>query len=97
MSLVAFGRSSRPGYQWLGREDLTVVGKRPVGAGGLADVWVGRVGDAQRFYREALACACLSDRRVLSFRGVRSSRECPFALVFGFVEHLDLGEYPRND
>jgi len=34
-----------PGYRWLGQEDLSVAGARPIDAGGFADVWVGEMDD----------------------------------------------------
>ena len=32
------------GCEWLGQGALEVVGEHPVGAGGVADVWVGKMG-----------------------------------------------------
>ena len=44
-----------------------------------------------------LACTRLSNKHVVPFIGVYSTPEHPLALVFEFMEHLNLGEYLRNN
>jgi len=39
----------------------------------------------------------LSGQRVVPFIGVYSTQEHPLALVFEFMQHLNLGEYLRNN
>ena len=53
--------------------------------------------DRQRFYHEVFACTRLSDQNVVPFVGVYSTWEHTFAPVFGFMEHLNLGECLRNN
>jgi hypothetical protein len=52
-----------PSYQWLGQEDLTVVGTCPIDAGSFADVWLGKMGDrkvAVKSYRCYASASCTS-------------------------------------
>lgn len=54
----------------------------------------------QRFYKEALVCSHLNgtkDGNFVPFLGIYSSPIHPFALVFEFMEHLNLGEYLRSN
>lgn len=53
----------------------------------------------QRLYQEALTCSRLygNDKSFVSFIGVCSTREHPFALVFKFMDHLNLRVYLRDN
>ena len=51
----------------------------------------------QRFYHEVSAYIHLSHDCVVPFIGVYSTREHPLALVFEFMEHLNLGVYLTNN
>jgi hypothetical protein len=51
----------------------------------------------QRFYKEALACSCLRHQNVVPFIGMYSTPEHPLALIFDFMDHLNLGVYLRNN
>ncbi|KAF9646932.1 kinase-like protein [Thelephora ganbajun] len=52
-----------------------------------------------RLCKEASTCGRLnnSNNNLVSFIGVYSTCEHPFALVFEFMDHLNLGEYLRNN
>ena len=118
---------------WLEPGSIEVVGEHPVDAGGVADVWVGKMGDRriaikayrfysssnylptylvsgaylqvshwlraypQRFYKEALACSRLKDRNIVPFIGAYSAPKYPLALVFKFMDNLNLREYLRDN
>ena len=47
-------------YLWLGRKDLKVVGTRPIGAGGFADVWVGEL-DNRKVAIKSYRCSASAD------------------------------------
>ena len=51
----------------------------------------------RKFYQEALAYSRLKDGNVVPFIGVYSTPKHPLALVFEFMDHLNLGEYLRNN
>ena len=44
-----------------------------------------------------MTCIRLTGQHVVPFVGVYSTQEHPFALVFEFMKHLNLGEYLRNN
>ena len=53
--------------RWFGQEDLKVVGTFPIGAGGFADVWDGKVGDrrvAVKSYRSYTSADCMLTYKV---------------------------------
>jgi len=58
----------------------------------------GNVQVDKRSYQETLGCSRLNDsgKRFVSFIGVYSTWEHPFALVFAFMDHLNLREYLRD-
>ena len=134
VDLVRHLRSLLPGScEWLEQGALEFVGEHPVDAGGIADVWAGKMGNRkvaikayrcysssnylptyvvsgtclwcvicllkdhlQKFYKEVLACSRLKGQRIVPFIGVYSTLKHPLALVFEFMDHLNLGEYLRN-
>ena len=56
-----------PSCRWLRQEDLEVVGTRPVSAGGLADIWIGEIGNrkvAVKSYRCYASTSCMSTYKV---------------------------------
>lgn len=51
----------------------------------------------QTFDREVLVYTRHFGEHVVPVVGVYSTRKDLFALIFGFMEHLNLGEYLRNN
>ena len=136
--LVGLVSNLRPllpaGCGWLEQGSIEVVGEHPVDGGGVADLWVGRIGNrkvaikayrydsssncsvaytvsathsravdpidrkfVQRFHNEVLACSRLNEEDVVPFIGLYSTLKHPLALVFEFMDHLNLREYLRSD
>lgn len=51
----------------------------------------------QRYYKEALTVSHLRHENLVSFVGMYTTPEHPLALLFDFMDNLDLGQYLKNN